>query len=509
MLQLQAQNQQQLALTQAPSTVNPSDSVSQSGQTYWADDQEWHENEWYRSEWYSDSYYASYMTIPSERKLLGNASCLSSVNLAQVDQMILKDTPRTGDHTCAVTDRDLLPKLDQELHAHLSETNYPSSKLINMEYSPTYAIVDTGCTRAMSSWSAMKKFIAAMEPLGTTFEWQKCHTVMKFADSGSAVLEYCVHIRFPSGASTTIDIHPKGNVPILMSLFQLRHLRIALNLDDDGIFYSSKVLGIHHQQMPISTSKHLVFDMRILCRPGVAAVSFLAQSGTSEGNKIKSARQTPTIPVRNEVSPPIHGCSVRSHPIPGDSYEKEKKLPSRTIPDCSKNHTYISSVLDLDLSKPEGKPTYEDCFSVTLASFRKASKLPVPRKTARAKSEPKKKKTSDAPTRVKGDHEAPFPDFPTEPPGSSDGVQPRKGLRRVRSKSAPPEGYEVPARRLREKTPSIQSTRRPVSTLSKPLADGDEPEATAPTRRIHDKLRDRATLLRLHLQHYHMSVPSF
>ena len=50
--------------------------------------------------------------------------------------------------------------------------------------------------------------------------------------------------------------------------------------------------------------------------------------------------------------------------------------------------------------------------------------------------------------------------------------------------------------------------KRPVS-ISKPLADGVEPDTTVPIHRIHAKLRDRATSLRLHLQHYHMSVPHF
>ena len=66
-----------------------------------------------------------------------------------------------------------------------------------------------------------------------------------------------------------------------------------------------------------------------------------------------------------------------------------------------------------------------------------------------------------------------------------------------------------PPLRIRGKT-SLKDI--PISA-SRPLADGDEPEATEKARKtltkIHERLRDKSELTKLHLQHYHMTPENF
>ena len=61
---------------------------------------------------------------------------------------------------------------------------------------------------------------------------EPCNTIMTFANSEKAVLNWCVEIHFPTNppVSTTVDVHEKGNIPILMSLPQMIRLGMDFQL---------------------------------------------------------------------------------------------------------------------------------------------------------------------------------------------------------------------------------------------------------------------------------------
>merc|ERR1712023_109489 len=86
---------------------------------------------------------------------------------------------------------------------------------------------------------------------------------MSFANSHSAVLEWCVLVTFPTEppASTVIDVFPSGDIPILISLQQMMNLGFTIRLEPHAVFLTSKVLGYHNERLPFSTSKHVLIDL--------------------------------------------------------------------------------------------------------------------------------------------------------------------------------------------------------------------------------------------------------
>ena len=72
----------------------------------------------------------------------------------------------------------------------------------------------------MGSKAALLAFEQAAKPYGIWLEWERCHTVMSFANSETAVLNWCAVIHWPTSQEvvTTVDMHENGDIPILMSL---------------------------------------------------------------------------------------------------------------------------------------------------------------------------------------------------------------------------------------------------------------------------------------------------
>jgi hypothetical protein len=168
--------------------------------------------------------------------------------------------------------------LDQ--YALLQRKNCPAplwQGLINLKDNPTYCILDIGCTRCMGSYPAVEAFIKAGEPLGIKFEWQKCNTKMSFANSDTETLEWCVQVTWPTmpPISTTIDVHMKGNVPILLSLSQMMNLEMTFVLQSDAVYCDCDALGYWREPLEFSTSRHVVLDLaRLRYNPGVLNNTF-------------------------------------------------------------------------------------------------------------------------------------------------------------------------------------------------------------------------------------------
>ena len=116
---------------------------------------------------------------------------------------------------------------------------------INLEDNPTYVVLDLGCTRSMGSMNSVKAFIDAGKKHGITAKWRRVKTLMSFANSQSTVLECCVDFTFPTNppVTTSVDVNPSGNVPILMSLSQMQNLEFDLKLKPEGYYLTCAQLG--------------------------------------------------------------------------------------------------------------------------------------------------------------------------------------------------------------------------------------------------------------------------
>ena len=107
---------------------------------------------------------------------------------------------------------------------------------------------------------AVKALERAAIPKGYRFDWVPCKTIMTFANSASATLNWCVIVHFPSDPplSTTIDVHEEGSAPILFSLGQMANLGVDLNLRRGRLAMTCPAFGYYNDEMEISTSRHLV-----------------------------------------------------------------------------------------------------------------------------------------------------------------------------------------------------------------------------------------------------------
>ena len=63
---------------------------------------------------------------------------------------------------------------------------------VNPAERPTLWVLDLGCTRSMGSREACKAFEKEADRLGIKVIWKRCKTVMTFANSAQAVLEWCM-----------------------------------------------------------------------------------------------------------------------------------------------------------------------------------------------------------------------------------------------------------------------------------------------------------------------------
>ena len=139
-------------------------------------------------------------------------------------------------------------------------------RIVDINREPQYAILDVGCTRSMSSWNAMSKFMSVAEKHGVKFRWIKSNVMMSFANSQKTLLEWAVEITFPgSELSTRIDIHPTGDVPILISLPQMMNLGMSLHMRPSAVYMTCKVLESVEVPLVFTTSKHVAIDLLKLC----------------------------------------------------------------------------------------------------------------------------------------------------------------------------------------------------------------------------------------------------
>ena len=137
---------------------------------------------------------------------------------------------------------------------------------------PTSMVLDLGCTRAMASKRAaqgLMEFCDAHPDCGLWYRLDQTTSQFTFANSESASCKQkilvCMYDRDYAIQSTEFDIVEQGEVPILMSLTQMRNLRFHFDLHPDKVYLSRPVLGIKNMVLKVARSTHLILDLLDVC----------------------------------------------------------------------------------------------------------------------------------------------------------------------------------------------------------------------------------------------------
>ena len=152
--------------------------------------------------------------------------------------------------------------------SYLSQSDYSyqsdrSSEKVDLAHDPTYVILDLGCTRAMGSRVAANRFMKAAPYYGITIESLPTDSKFNFANSQTSVCKERMRVWLPMSPpiSTDFDIVEEGNVPLLLSLPQMRNLRFTIELSPEAVYIKSPAFGNKRVQMKSSTSNHIVLDL--------------------------------------------------------------------------------------------------------------------------------------------------------------------------------------------------------------------------------------------------------
>ena len=133
---------------------------------------------------------------------------------------------------------------------------------------PTVAILDLGCTRAMGSRNAVNAFCdyVGKHDCGLWYKIEETSSRFFFANSQQTKCteKLVIHMydKSWSARTTEFDIVEEGNVPVLMSLPQMRNLGFQFELSPQKSFLNCTRLGIWKHHLRMSKSTHLVMDFQ-------------------------------------------------------------------------------------------------------------------------------------------------------------------------------------------------------------------------------------------------------
>ena len=182
--------------------------------------------------------------------------CLTSVKVTKDEEQSM-EPDFSG---CAFLRQEPNPvqKVEEEGVAFHTENQMP----------PTVAILDLGCTRAMGSRNAVNAFCDYVDnhDCGLWYKIEPTSSRFFFANSQQTKCteKLVIHMYDKSWSvhTTEFDIVEEGNVPLLMSLPQMRNLGFQFELSPQKSFLNCTRLGIWKHQLRMSKSTHLVMDFQ-------------------------------------------------------------------------------------------------------------------------------------------------------------------------------------------------------------------------------------------------------
>ena len=134
---------------------------------------------------------------------------------------------------------------------------------------PTACILDLGCTRAMGSRRAVEAFCRYVDShpnSGLWYEIQPTSSRFFFANSQqSKCTEKLVVFMYDHGWNTQFtefDIVEEGDVPLLMSLPQMRNLGFQFELTPEKAYLSCARIGMRKMFLKTAISTHLILDLQ-------------------------------------------------------------------------------------------------------------------------------------------------------------------------------------------------------------------------------------------------------
>ena len=199
--------------------------------------------------------------IPSSASASGFFVTHSDVSLTSVKVTQDEDQSMEPDPSgCAFLGQEANPvqKVEEEGLAFHTENQMP----------PTVAILDLGCTRAMGSRNAVNAFCDYVDnnDCGLWYKIEPTSSRFFFANSQQTKCteKLVIHMYDKSWSvhTTEFDIVEEGNVPLLMSLPQMRNLGFQFELSPQKSFLNCTRLGIWKYQLRMAKSTHLVMDFQ-------------------------------------------------------------------------------------------------------------------------------------------------------------------------------------------------------------------------------------------------------
>ena len=199
--------------------------------------------------------------LPSSASASGFFVTHSDVSLTSVKVTQDEDQSMEPDLSgCAFLGQEANPvqKVEEEGVAFHTENQMP----------PTVAILDLGCTRAMGSRNAVNAFCDYVDnnDCGLWYKIEPTSSRFFFANSQQTKCteKLVIHMYDKSWSvrTTEFDIVEEGNVPLLMSLPQMRNLGFQFELSPQKSFLNCTRLGIWMHQLRMAKSTHLVMDFQ-------------------------------------------------------------------------------------------------------------------------------------------------------------------------------------------------------------------------------------------------------
>ena len=199
--------------------------------------------------------------LPSSASASGFFVTHSDVSLTSVEVTQDEDQSMEPDLSgCAFLGQEANPvqKVEEEGVAFHTENQMP----------PTVAILDLGCTRAMGSRNAVNAFCDYVDnnDCGLWYKIEPTSSRFFFANSQQTKCteKLVIHMYDKSWSvhTTEFDIVEEGNVPLLMSLPQMRNLGFQFELSPQKSFLNCTRLGIWKYQLRMAKSTHLVMDFQ-------------------------------------------------------------------------------------------------------------------------------------------------------------------------------------------------------------------------------------------------------
>ena len=204
---------------------------------------------------------AQQAALPSSAGASGFFVTHSDVSLTSVKVTQDEDQSMEPDLSgCAFLGQEANPvqKVEEEGVAFHTENQMP----------PTVAILDLGCTRAMGSRNAVNAFCDYVDnnDCGLWYKIEPTSSRFFFANSQQTKCteKLVIHMYDKSWSvhTTEFDIVEEGNVPLLMSLPQMRNLGFQFELSPQKSFLNCTRLGIWKHQLRMAKSTHLVMDFQ-------------------------------------------------------------------------------------------------------------------------------------------------------------------------------------------------------------------------------------------------------